>query len=170
MLARLRADAGTTRLVVDPAALSEAEPADQFTPARPFRLDSAAGSFDVLEVNRTTSALLVRPGADALRAQQVLAGLTVVALEQPNRSRGVVIDTPPRWDPVPDRVGAVLAGLRDNPVLTGARLTDIFDSVQAATVDGKPYVRSLAPAAPGSAPVTSAEYRRARTASTPSRR
>ena len=138
--------------MVDPSALADAEPADQFTPARPFRLDTVAGSFDALEVNRTTSSLLVRPGPDALRAQQVLAGLTVVALEQPNRSRGVVIDTPTLWDPHPDRVGAVLAGLRDNPLLVGARLTDIFDSVQAATVDGKPYVRSLAPAPPGSAP------------------
>ncbi len=163
MLARLRADAGTTRLVVDPSTLSDAEPADQFTPARPFRLDSAAGSFDALEVNRTTSSLLVRPGPDALRAQQVLAGLAVVALEQPNRSRGVVIDTPTLWDPRPGRVGPVLAGLRDNPLLTGARLTDIFDSVQAATVGAKPYVRSLAPAPAGSAPVTPAGYRRART-------
>ena len=163
MLTRLRTDAGTTRLVVEPAALSEAAPADQFTPARPFRLDTAAGSFDALEVNRTSSALLVRRGSDALRAQQILAGLTVVALEQPNRSRGVVIDTPTRWDPRPDRVGAILAGLRDNPVLTGARLTDIFDSVQAATVDGKPYVRSLAPAPAGSAPLTRAEYRTADT-------
>lgn len=162
MLARLRADAGTTRLVVDPDTLTEAAPADQFTPARPFRLDSAAGSFDALEVNRTTSGLLVRPGSDALRAQQVLAGLTVVALEQPNRSRGIVIDTPTRWDPRPDRVDAVLAGLRDNPLLVGARLGDIFDSVQAATVNGRPYVRTLAPAVPGPAPLTPPEYRSAR--------
>ena len=99
--------AGTTRLVVDPVhALSDAEPADQFTPARPFRLDSAAGSFDALEVNRTT---LVRcssgPGRTRSAPQQVLAGLAVVALEQPNRSRGVVIDTPTLWDARPGRVG-----------------------------------------------------------------
>jgi hypothetical protein len=163
MLDRLRTVAGTTRLVVDPRALTDAEPADQYTPARPFRLDSSAGSFGALEVNRMTSDLLVRRGADALRAQQVLAGLTVVALEQPNRSRGVVIDTPKLWDARPDRAGAVLAGLRDNPVLVGARLTDIFDSVPAATVDDKPYVRELADGPTGRSPVTTPEYRRART-------
>ena len=146
MLERLRTDAGTTRLVVDPDALAEATAADQFTPARPFRLDTDAGSFDALEVNRTASDLLVRPqGSDALRAQQVLAGLTVVALEQPNRSRGVVIDTPVLWDARPSRVGAVLAGLRDNPMLVGSRLTDIFSSVPAATVNGRPYVRIARP-------------------------
>jgi hypothetical protein len=162
VLERLRNDAGTTRLVVGPDALSDAAPADQFTPARPFRLDTDVGSFDALEVNRTTSDLLTRRGSDALRAQQVLAGLTVIALEQPNRARSVVMDTPTLWDPSPARVDAVLAGLRDNPMLTGARLADVF-SVQAATVNGRPYVRSLAAAPTGDAPVGRAEYHRART-------
>jgi hypothetical protein len=163
MLERLRTDAGTTRLVVDPDALATESPADQFTPARPFRLDSAAGSFDALEVNRTTSDLLVRRGSDALRAQQVLAGLTVVALEQPNRARSIVMDTPTMWDPSPTRTGAVLAGLRDNPMLVGARVADVFDSIQAATVNGRPYVRTLGPAPEGTAPVGRAEYRAGRT-------
>jgi hypothetical protein len=163
MLGRLRNDAGTTRLVVDPGALADAEPADQFTPARPFRLDSAAGSFDALEVNRTTSDLLVRRGSDALRAQQVIAGLTVIALEQPNRARSIVMDTPVLWNPSPARVGAVLAGLRDNPILTGASVADIFDSVQAATVGGRPYVRDLGAAPSGTAPIGRAEYRAGRT-------
>ena len=158
MLDRLRTDAGTTRVVVDPDALTNASPADQFTPARPFRLDTTAGSFDALEVNRTTSGLLVRRGSDALRAQQVLAGLTVIGLEQPNRARSVVMDTPTLWNPSPDRVGAILAGLRDNPMLVGARLTDVFASIQSATVNGRPYVRSLAPVAPGDAPVGRVEY------------
>jgi hypothetical protein len=121
------------------------------------------GSFDALEVNHTTSALLVRAGSDALRAQQVLAGLTVIALEQPNRGRSIVLDTPTLWDPRPARVGSVLAGLRGNPMLVGARLTDIFDSVQAATVDGRPYVRTLGAPPTGTAPITRAEYRDART-------
>ena len=144
MLARLRADAGD-----HPSggrsrrALSRREPADQFTPARPFHLDSAGrlvrrarGEPD--DVRRSC----VRPGPRrAARRSSSSPGSTVVALEQPNRSRGVVIDTPPLWDPEPGRVGAVLAGLRDNPLLAGARLTDIFDSVQAATATASPYVR-----------------------------
>jgi hypothetical protein len=85
----------------------------------------------------------------------------VIALEQPNRARAVVIDTPTLWDPQPGRVDPVLAGLRDNPILTGARLTDIFDSVQAATVDGQPYVRTLGPTSATSAPLTRQQYHEA---------
>ena len=73
------------------------------------------------------------------------------------------MDTPELWNPSPTRVGAVLAGLRDNPMLTGARLTDVFDSVQAATVNGRPDVRTLAPAPTGAAPIGPAEYRAGRT-------
>ena len=160
-LVRLRADGGTSRLIVDPGALTDAAPADQFTPARPFRLDTPAGSFDAVEVNRTTSDLLTRRGTDALRAQQVLAGLTVIALEQPNRTRGVVMDTPLQWDGAPKRMDAVLAGLRDNPVLVGAGPADLFDSIPAATSGGKPYTRTLAPRPASPAPVTRAEWNEA---------
>ena len=64
-LGRLRTSGGSTRLIVAPETLAAAEPADQFTPARPFRLDSGSGSFDAVEVNRTTSDLLVDPGNSA---------------------------------------------------------------------------------------------------------
>lgn len=160
-LVRLRADGGTSRLIVDPDALTEAAPADQFTPARPFRLDTPAGSFDAVEVNRMTSDLLIRRGADALRAQQVLAGLTVIALEQPNRPRGVVMDTPLQWEAAPKRLEAVLAGLRAHPVLVGAGPADLFDSIPAATSDGEPYTRTLAARPAPPAPLTLAEWHQA---------
>jgi len=161
-LGRLRDDGGTTRYVVEPDALSPAAPADQFTPARPFRLDTEAGSFDAVQVDRTASDLLVRGGSDALRAQQVLAALAVIALEQPNRVRGVVIGTPLRWDAHPARVGAVLAGLRDSPLVTPVSVGSLFDTVPAASVDGHPYQRVLATSTPAAAPVTEAQYLDAR--------
>jgi hypothetical protein len=158
-LARLRDDAGTTRLVVDPRQLATANPADQFTPARPFRLETGVGGFDALEVNAITSSLLVRPGSDALRAQQVLAALTVIALEQPNRARGVVMDTPELWDAQPARVEALVAGLGNSPLLRPAEVGAIFDTVVGATIgNGRPYSRTLAPATPAPAPVTPGEY------------
>ena len=157
-LTRLRDQGGTTRVVVEPKALVPAAGPDQFTPAHPFRLDTPAGSFDALEVNAITSDLLVRPGPDALRAQQVLAGLAVIALEQPNRSRGVVINTPLLWDAPLPRVTALLAGFRDHPLFAGTPIGHLFDSVQPATLNHKPYSRALVSIVAGAAPISLAAY------------
>lgn len=157
-LARLRDEAGTTRVVVHPDQLASASTADQFTPARPFRLETSVGPFDALEVNETTSALLVRAGSDALRAQQALAALAVIALEQPNRARGVVIDTPLVWHIRPGRVNALVAGLRDSPLLRPTEVGRIFDVVASTTANGRPYSRTLEPVTPPAAPVTPGEY------------
>ncbi len=158
-LGRLRDDAGTTRVVVGPGQLASATPADQFTPARPFRLETGIGGFDALEVNEITSSLLVKPGSDALRAQQVLAALAVIALEQPNRVRGVVIDTPLVWHIRPARASALVAGLRDSPLLKPTEISAIFDNVVASTTSsGRPYARTLAPITPPTAPVGPGEY------------
>ncbi|MGZ4674910.1 MAG: DUF6049 family protein [Acidimicrobiia bacterium] len=157
-LTRLRDEAGTARVVVDPRALADAPPADQYTPAHPFRLDTSGGTFDAVEVNPLTSSLLVRRGSDALRAQQVLAALAVIALEQPNRVRGVVIDTPVLWDPKPGRIDALLAGLRDSPLLEGIGAPALFDTIPAATASNRPYVRTLAPASVPNPPVSATGY------------
>ncbi|MBK5289086.1 MAG: hypothetical protein JJE46_11535, partial [Acidimicrobiia bacterium] len=158
-LAQLRNDGGATRLVVDPSALAPAAPADQFTSARPFRLDTAAaGSFDAVESNPTASGLLEQRGADALRAQQVLASLSVIALEQPNRTRGVVLDTPLLWNPSPPRIATILAGLEGHPLLQGSTVAGLFETVKPATDRTRPYVRTLAPIRPPPPPVTEAQY------------
>ena len=158
-LAALRLGGGVTRLVVEPGALAAADAPDQFTTTRPFRIDSAAGSFDALEVNAIASDLLTRRGPDALRAQQLLASLAVIALEQPNRTRGVLINTPLLWDVKSNRVNAVLAGLRDHPLLRSAPAADLF-RIPAATVKSKPYVRTLAPVSPPASPITQRSYAR----------
>ena len=157
-LTRLRDQGGTTRVVVEPKSLVPAVGPDQFTPARPFRLDTPSGSFDALEVNAITSDLLIRPGPDALRAQQVLAGLAVIALEQPNRSRGVVINTPLLWDAALPRVTALLAGFRGHPLFAGTPISHLFDSVQPALLNRKPYSRTLAPIVAGAAPISLPAY------------
>ncbi len=157
-LARLRDKDATTRFIVAPGDLTPAAGADQFTPARPFQLQTTVGAFDALEVNPLTTDLLRRRGADALRAQQALSALSVIALEQPNRTRGVVIDTPLLWDAPTARVQAMLAGLRDHPLLHGAAVTDLFGSVQPATANRKPYTRTLAPVPDHTAPITPRQY------------
>ncbi len=160
-LTRLRDQDGTTRFIVAPGDLTSASGADQYTPARPFQLQTPVGTFDALEVNALTTDLLRKRGADALRAQQTLSALSVIALEQPNRTRGVVIDTPLLWDAPPARVEAMLAGLRDHPLLQGAAVTDLFGSVQPATTGRKPYTRNLAPVSDRTAPVTPRQFRNA---------
>ena len=161
-LTRLRSDGGATRLVVAPESLAAADAFDQFTPARPFRLETAAGPFDAIEVNTTVTNLLVERGPAALRAQQLLAGLSVIALEQPNRTRGIVIDTPLLWNPDTPRVAAVLAGLRDHPLLQGAALVDLFDAILPATMNRSPYIRTLVPITPTATPVTDRAYAKGR--------
>lgn len=163
-LAQLRSDGGVTRLVVDPGSLAAAEPADQFTSAHPFRLDTAgAGSFDAVETNPTASDLLVQRGPDPLRAQQLLASLSVIALEQPNRTRGVVLDTPLLWNPSPPRVAAILQALEGHPLLQGSTVAGLFETVKPATNRDRPYVRTLDPVRLPPPPISASGYSRAQT-------
>ncbi len=161
-LRRLRSDGGATRLIVAPESLAPADSFDQFTPARPFQLDTEAGPFEAIEVNALVTNLLVQSGPAALRAQQLLAGLSVIALEQPNRTRGVVVDSPLLWNPDTQRVAAVLAGLRDHPLLQGAALAELFGAIQPATTTRSPYIRTLAPIPPTDAPVSVLRYSKGR--------
>ena len=162
-LIAFRNDGGVARLIVDPDALAAAPPADQFTPAHPFRLDTAtAGSFDAVESDPTASDLLVQRGSDPLRAHQFLASLSVVALEQPNRTRGVVVDTPLLWDPSPPRIATILSGLDGHPLLQGTTVAGLFETVKPASDRRGPYVRTLAPVRPPPAPLTNEQYSNAR--------
>jgi hypothetical protein len=161
-LARLR-ESGVDRVVLEQSALTPPSSAQQFTPARPITLESDARRFTAVQVDRDLEALLDGSGAPALRAQHLLAGLAVVALEQPNQRRGVVLDTPSRWNPNADAVSAVVAGLRDHPLVDAVSLDDLFGSVPVESDRrGNPVVRSLAPITPAVPSVTARQYRAAR--------
>lgn len=149
--------AGVQRLVVAPGALAPDAAADQYTPARPFTLTSGSLSFPAVQTNDDLARLLTGPGSAALRAQRFLAGLSVVALEQPSQERGVVVDTPTRWAPDPATLTAVLAGLTGNPLLAPTSLDDIFTQVPPAGGDD-PRVRTLASVSARPAPVTAASF------------
>ena len=103
------------RLVVGPGTVSQPTEPNQFTPAHPFTLETNGKRFSTVESNAELGALLNRAGAPALRAQRFLAGLAVVALEQPNETRGVAVDTPGLWNPPTQMLSAVVAGLRGQP-------------------------------------------------------
>ena len=59
-------------------------------------------------------------------------------------ARGVVIDTPLRWAVHPARVTALVAGLRDSPVLRTVDVAALFGIPPATTGNGRPYDRTLA--------------------------
>jgi hypothetical protein len=98
----------------------------------------------------------------ALRAAHLLAGLALVAGEQPSTPRGVAITNPADWNADPTLVNAVLAGLRGNPLLRPTTVEGLLQSVPVATVDDQPdadaVFRQLAPYSPPDPPVTARQY------------
>jgi hypothetical protein len=138
------------------------------TPARPFRLDTAGGaSFSAASTNPTVQAWLDGPEPAALRAQRFLAGLSLIALEQPNRARGIVVATPRNWTPDVPAAAHVLRGLSSDALLDPTTLNDYFTRVPLDTAtddDETPLVRQLLPADAGPYPITTTEYNHARRA------
>jgi hypothetical protein len=135
------------------------------TPARPFLLSTANGAtFDAASTNPTVEDWLDGPEPAALRAQRFLAGLSLIAMEAPNSSRGIVVATDADWAPDVDAVTHVLRGLRTDPLLQPATLNEFFATVPPDTVgdDDASLVRRLAPSEPESYPITTSEYERAR--------
>jgi hypothetical protein len=154
-LARLRT-AGVDRVIVDGAALVAAP--SRFTPAEPVLLRAPIALAPEENVTALASDpgfedLLVGEAPPALRAQQILAGLAVVALEQPSLPRAVALVNPDAFDGSVALLDAMLDGLRDDPYLTPVTAAQVFDSIPVSTSNGNPVVRELAPYAAPEPPV-----------------
>ncbi len=130
-LARLRAG-NTDHVVVDETALAPTRP-DRFTHADPFVIQTAtlfsSNSLDALATDDGLERLLTGGEPAALRAQRLLAALSLVALEQSAVARGVVIANADDFDPDPALLDAVLAGLTTNPLLQPATVKTVFDTL-----------------------------------------
>lgn len=157
-LARLQRG-GVDRVVVAPSALVPPEPVPQFTPARPFALQSAGKQLAAYQTDEGLAALLTADGPPALRAAHFLAGLAVVASEQPNQTRGLVIAMPPHWNPESVLLDAVLAGLDDNPFVTPVTLDGLFRVPLEQQRRSAPVVRELASINPAAPTVSPAHFR-----------
>lgn len=159
--ARLRAR-GVERMVVHASSLSPVSA--RFTAARPFLLEplTPVGSSPATAVASDTGfeELLRTDEPPALRAQHVLAGLAVVAREQPSLARGVVIVNPEGFAAPADLVDALLTGLRDHPWLEPVTVGTLVDTVPPETRSpGRtPLVRSLTAYSPPAPPVTRDEF------------
>ena len=141
---------GVRQLVVDGRALVPVT--EKFTPAHPYKVQTVPGdNSSAATVVTTDSGLeqfLTGDQPPALRAAHLLAGLALVAGEQPSLPRGIAIANPVDWDANDAFVTAVLAGLRGNPLLHPTTVQGLLEHVPVATVDdqpdGAPVFRQLA--------------------------
>ena len=161
-LARLQLG-GVDRAVVSPGELVPPAPVPQFTPSRPFTLQNGGKQLAAYQTDEGLTALLIGKSPPALRAAHFLAGLAVVAIEQPNQTRGLVVEMPPHWNPESTLLDAVLAGLDNNPLLAPATLDELFDRVPLEQQRrSAPVVRELAPVSPAAPTVNPAHFRSTR--------
>jgi hypothetical protein len=157
-------NANVRQLVVDGKALTPVN--EKFTPAHPYKVQTVAGTDSsaatVVATDTGLEQFLTGDAPPALRAAHLLAGLALVAGEQPSISRGITIANPVDWDADDTFVTAVLAGLRGNPLLHATTVQGLLQSVAAATVDdqvdGAPVYRQLQGYAPPLPPVTASQY------------
>jgi hypothetical protein len=143
-LARLRRY-GAERLVFPPDALQPRE--QRLTPGRPFVVGGRGQApYPAAVSDPDLARLLDGDEAPALRAARFLAGLSLVALEAPGESRGVVVVTPEEWDPPALLLDAVLRGLQANPAVIPATLDRYFATVTPEqNGGGRTVMRELVP-------------------------
>lgn len=156
--------ASVRQLVVEGTALTPA--VEKFTPAHPYKVQTVPGddssAATVVATDTGLEQFLTGDAPPALRAAHLLAGLALVAGEQPSLPRGIAIANPVDWDANDAFVAAVLAGLRGNPLVRPTTVQGFLQTVPVATVDaqpdGTPVFRQLATYAPPLPPVTAAQY------------
>jgi hypothetical protein len=78
-----------------------------------------------------------------LAAHQLLADLTVLYLDRPGLTRGVVVDTPRLWAPDARFLQSFIDGLTTSPLLAAVNLDTLFSNVAPASNRGEPLVRTL---------------------------
>ncbi|MFO7590277.1 MAG: DUF6049 family protein [Acidimicrobiia bacterium] len=145
-LTRLRAQ-GVAQVIVDSDALVPSDDGES-TITRPFQIRSGPDSQERLTAVASDSGLVsLIPGDDstALRAQRVLAGLSIVAQEAPSAPRAVVLASQSELAVDGTLFDALFAGLRGHPWLETMTIADIFARVPS-TEARSDAVRTLAPA------------------------
>ncbi len=153
-LARLR------ELLVDRVIVRDTDVVDGAAAVHaPFSIDAGTGLMRAAAADTSLLELLRGSDSSALRAQQVLAGLSVAALEnKTDAPAGVVLLAPDRWTPDLDANELLYSGMSANPLLQPSTLDTLFAEVPAETRDDEPVVHALEPHEPAAFPVTGATY------------
>jgi Family of unknown function (DUF6049) len=156
-------DAGRTRLVVDGIALQPFT--GRLSAARPAQLavraDDPTNTVRLLATDASVERHLTGSDPPALRAERLLAELTVIHGELPSVTRGIAFANPESWNPSDQFVGAVLQGLRGNPLLRPVTADTMLAEVPEQTVDdatSNPLVRNLSPVSVRKPPVRTTQY------------
>ena len=158
-LARLRAG-GVDRLIVDDTALAPASARSTLT--RPFSIQpppTLVTSRPVAAVANDTgiARLLEGDKAPALRAQLTLAAMSVVAEEQPDAVRAVVVANAAGLDAPSSMLDAMLSGLRGHPWLEPKTVDGVFAAGLPEAI-GSATTRGLVPSTPPPPPIGAVEY------------
>ena len=146
------ADQGVQGVIVRSAGLSRA-PAATLDQAmhRQFLLPTEGGrSVPALESDTLFDRYLTGPGSAVLRANRLLADLTLIALERPDLRRSVTLIAPDDWTPDAQFLNVVLAGVERIPVIDGASPKTALSSTDFAPAAGEgsigpPMRRELTP-------------------------
>ncbi len=157
VLARLR------RLLVDRVVVRE----DQLTPTetpslQTFVLNAGDGEIRAAVTTTLVESMLAGSDPPALRVQRALTALSVVAFEDTDAVRGVVI-APPEQVEV-DVYSALVTAMRSHPLFAPVTLDDFFDQVPNEAGDDRPVARELTATEPGGFPVTGTDYVEAKSA------
>ena len=144
---QLLENANVRRLVVQDSQLVPVT--EKYTPAHPYVLQAVPGddatNATVAVGDSGLESFLTGDDPPALRAAHLLAGLALVAGEQPSIARGVTLVNPERWDPDPAFLAAMTTGLQGNPLIAPRTVTDLLTQVPVATDDTEDtVVRQLA--------------------------
>lgn len=151
-LARLRAG-GADRVIIDDS--SVVAPSGRPPVTRPLTLQPSLnpdGPVAALESDTGIAQLLGGNTAPALRAQLVLAALSVVAQEEPEAARAVAFTNPVGLDAPTSLFDAILTGLRGHPWLQAETTADVFANVPSESS------RDLADYSPPAPPVGALVY------------
>jgi hypothetical protein len=125
----------------------------------PPTLVSASDALTAIAADSGLARLLAADVSPALRAQRVLAGLSVSAFEDDDEPRAVAILNPADLAPPDGLTDAMLDGLRSHPLLAPMTINDVFEQVPPeADGDGSSLVRELAPYNAPAPPVSAAAY------------
>jgi Family of unknown function (DUF6049) len=131
--------------------------------AQPFGLNVGHGQHvTAVSANDALDSLFTtEPGDPDLAANQLLASLSFVHLEDPYLydPRGVVLVPPGRWRPSGDFLDVLLAGLAHNPVLKPVTLDSLLHSVPAGG-NGEPSSRRLQSGAAGAGSIAKVAVQR----------
>jgi hypothetical protein len=143
----------TDRLVVRPTSLSGIDSSLRY---RSFGI--AGTALTAAQTDDDLLAFLAGPESPVLRAQRLLAVLSLVASAAPDATRGVVLA--PDANPIDTSTARLVArGLTNNPWLVPVRLDQWFASVEPARdASGAPIARTVVGASASAVAVTRTRY------------